>query len=89
MSSRNRKESEYSDIYKLKSGTSDARAKRLQRRSLDWKNQRDDELNKRRDLANLSPLQEQSIITADTSYKGKTPIKADSKGIFWLLNNEN
>ncbi|KAJ8306130.1 hypothetical protein KUTeg_016675, partial [Tegillarca granosa] len=79
MSSKNRKDSEYSDIYKLKSGTTDARAKRLQRRSLDWKNQRDDELNKRRDLANLSPVQELSQITSDTSYKGKTPVKAESK----------
>ncbi|XP_050401930.2 disks large-associated protein 5 [Patella vulgata] len=51
-------ESNYSDAYKIKSVTVDKRLVRSQRRSIDWKNQRQQLQEKRRAIEDLSPLQE-------------------------------
>ncbi|KAK6178762.1 hypothetical protein SNE40_011274 [Patella caerulea] len=51
-------ESNYSDAYKIKSVTVDKRLVRSQRRSIDWKNQRQQQQEKRRAIEDLSPLQE-------------------------------
>ncbi|XP_067679466.1 serine-rich adhesin for platelets-like isoform X2 [Haliotis asinina] len=71
--------SQYADAYKLKPDVLDKRKARLQRRSVEWKNLRFEEVGKRRkiDLDNLSPLQEQdqNITNVSKSYENKTPVK--------------
>lgn len=68
--------SEFGFAYKLKSTSVDKRALRLHRRSIEWKQNREDRLNSARNLESLSPLQEiSSNASVDHSYEGKTPSK--------------
>ncbi len=74
--------SEFADAYKLKPDVSSKRNARHQRRSLEWKNLRYEEVGKRRkiNLDDLSPLQEHDQNTTDVSrvdvtYVEKTPVK--------------
>jgi len=80
MSSKTKSTFEFCDAYKLKS-TIDRKAQRLQRKSIDWKMSRQEETNRRRNLHNISPLQELSDNSnLNDSYKGKTPVKIKRKG---------
>lgn len=71
------KSSEFSAAYKLKSGSSlKKKDARLHRRSIEWKSLRGEEVDKRRNLKNLSPLQEIKENQHQCSmYKDKTPTK--------------
>ncbi|XP_061175405.1 uncharacterized protein LOC133184373 [Saccostrea echinata] len=71
------KSSEFTAAYKLKSGSVlQKRDARLSRRSIEWKNLRGEEVSKRRNLKNLSPLQEAKENNSQRStYKDKTPTK--------------
>ena len=77
------KTSEFSAAYKLKSGSEQQKKDaRLRRRSVEWKNLRGEQVNKRRNLKNLSPLQETKENHPQRSmYKDKTPTKS-SKGVY-------
>ncbi|XP_033738088.1 disks large-associated protein 5-like isoform X2 [Pecten maximus] len=67
------------DAYKIKSSTIDAKKLRLNRRSIDWKNNRQEEANKGRNIQNLSPLQELSPnVKSKLTYEGKTPTKGNT-----------
>lgn len=69
------KSSEFSAAYKLKSGSSlKKKDARLHRRSIEWKSLRGEEVDKRRNLKNLSPLQEIKENQC-SMYKDKTPTK--------------
>ncbi|XP_062601997.1 neurofilament heavy polypeptide-like [Saccostrea cucullata] len=71
------KSSEFTAAYKLKSGSSlQKRDARLSRRSIEWKTLRGEEVSKRRNLKNLSPLQEgKENLSQRSTYKDKTPTK--------------
>lgn len=71
------KSSEFSAAYKLKSGSSlKKKDARLHRRSIEWKSLRGEEVDKRRNLKNLSPLQEiKENQHLCSMYKDKTPTK--------------
>uniref|UniRef100_K1PS34 Disks large-associated protein 5 n=1 Tax=Magallana gigas TaxID=29159 RepID=K1PS34_MAGGI len=76
------KSSEFSAAYKLKSGSSlKKKDARLHRRSIEWKSLRGEEVDKRRNLKNLSPLQEiKENQHLCSMYKDKTPTKPNKGG---------
>ncbi|XP_045160597.2 uncharacterized protein LOC123525537 [Mercenaria mercenaria] len=66
----------YASAYKLSRSTINQKALRRERRSIEQKELRHGEINKRRNLCDLSPLQEGDLTaTQDKSYKDKTPQK--------------
>lgn len=66
----------YSSAYKLSRSTINNKVVRRERRSIEQKELRHEEVNKRRNLCDLSPLQEGDATSAqDKSYKDKTPVK--------------
>lgn len=66
----------YASAYKLSRSATNSKAVRRERRSIEQKELRQEELNKRRNLCDLSPLHEGDMtITQDKSYKDKTPQK--------------
>ena len=78
MSSRN---TDYSSAYKLKPEFNKL-TKKLERRSINWKSNREDEVQRRRGpTAHISPLQEISVISNNSqmSYKDKTPVKLNGR----------
>jgi len=70
----------FASAYKLSKSTVDKKALRLSRRSIEQRHLRNDEVNKRRNLNELSPLQEsEASLLQNKSYKGRTPLKRHGK----------
>jgi len=69
-----RSRGDFESAYKLSRANVDGRTKRRERRSIEQKETRHIGLNKRRNLQDLSPLQEGEQ-TIDDGYHGKTPVK--------------
>lgn len=76
------KSSGFTAAYKLKSGSAlQKKDARLRRRSVEWKTLRGEEVDKRRNIKNLSPLQEAKENRSHRSmHKDKSPTK-DRTGI--------
>ena len=69
--------SEFANKHKLKSSAVNPRANRLHRRSLDWMQSRQEEVDRRRKIDELSPLQEgeSTLKENETVTKDDTPVK--------------
>ena len=71
---------EYSSAYKLAGSTIDKKTLSLHRRSIEQKELRQGEHNKRRQLTDLSPVQEgDTTLNQNKHYKDKTPFKPKGK----------
>lgn len=67
---------DYATAYKLSRSNLDRKEIRRQRKSLEQKQLRIEEVCKRRNLQDLSPLQEGELtLIRENSYAGKTPVK--------------
>ncbi|KAH3693229.1 hypothetical protein DPMN_192632 [Dreissena polymorpha] len=74
---RTRAKGDFASAYKLSLATFDKKAVRRERRSIEQKEIRIEGINKRRNLQDLSPLQEIDQTINSTHYKGKTPLKRE------------
>lgn len=74
---------DYATAYKLSGAAVDKKAHRRLRRSIEQKEFRQEKINNRRNLADLSPLQE-SDVSCNKHYHDKTPVKAKGSFLFTI-----